>query len=238
MHHGRAAIVVRALDEHGGHDGAVRRGGAWLKREIAAAMAGKTVGGWPTDRAVIAGTLALARMSGVDVTRELAAAARDDALRGSPWHAAQVVAVLGGEAPEALWSACVEALPSRPWAPWTLLAARARQDSQIVEQTARALCASIRASAPHEGGCAATSVPEIALTALVVEALDGLPDADARDALRRARRFLASSQLLQPAIPAPLEPELAHGAFPGSPVVIDVLRCDVTAHALRASVQD
>jgi hypothetical protein len=35
-------------------------------------------------------------------------------------------------------------------------------------------------------------------------------------------------------MPAPLDPELADGAFPASPVFVDVLRCDVTGHALLA----
>jgi hypothetical protein len=77
-------------------------------------------------------------------------------------------------------------------------------------------------------------VPEVALTALVVEALEGLPDAAARAVVRRARSFLSTWQLLPGSVPAALEPSLAAGAFPLSPIAVDVLRCDVTAHAVLA----
>jgi hypothetical protein len=99
----RRAKLVRALDVHGGHARVVARARAWLAREVAAAMRGDPVEGWPNDFAMVAGTLALAAMAGVDVGRNLAAVARADALRASAWHAAQVVAVLGTRAPEALW---------------------------------------------------------------------------------------------------------------------------------------
>ena len=84
------------------------------------------------------------------------------------------------------------------------------------------------------GGCGATEIPETALTALVVEALEGTRSADARAAVARARRFLRRCQLLPESVPASLDPDLATGAFPASPVAVDFLRCDVTAHAVLA----
>jgi AMMECR1 domain-containing protein len=228
MHHGRAAVVAHALANHDAR--AARRAKAWLAREIEAGLRGQPVEGWPTEPAMVAGTLALAIRAGLDVRRELAALASGEALRRSPWHAAQVVAAIGRSAPPELWRACTEDLRARPWAPWTLLAARALGDTAVVERAAGALRASIRPAPPHEGGCDTAEVPEIAPTALVVEALDGLPDAGA--AVRRGRRFLLASQLAP--VPAPLDPSLATGAFPLTPVLVDVLRCDVTAHALLA----
>jgi hypothetical protein len=228
MHHGRAAVVAHAL---AGHDErAARRARAWLALEIEAAMRGAAVEGWPTEPPMVAGTLALAVRAGVDARRELAAVASNEALASSPWHAAQTVAALGRDAPPGLWSACVRDLEARPWAPWTLVAARSLGDAPVTERAAAALAESIRRSPPHEGGCNTAEVPEVALTALVAEALDGLPETSA--AVRRARAFLLSSQLA-PA-PAPLDPSLATGAFPLTPVLVDVLRCDVTAHALLA----
>jgi hypothetical protein len=233
MHHGRAAGVVRALDAHLPHAAVAQRARAWLRGAIERALRGGAVDGWPTELAMQAGTLALAQMAGLDFTRELAELARAEALHASPWHAAQVVAALGTDAPAPLWDRCVADRATRPWAPWTVLAARARRDPGVVGDASRALVASLRSSSPNEGGCNTTEVPETALTALVVEALAGLDDADARAAVRRGRRFLSRLQLVGDAVPAPLDPALADGAFPASPVV-DLLRCDVVAHALQA----
>ena len=216
MHHGRAAVALRAMKEHGGHARCHAAGAkAWLEGAIDDALRGQPIEGWPREPAVAAGTLALAHMAGVDVRRALAEVAREDTSRASPWHAAQVVAALGLDAPEALWRACTDDLVARPWAPWTLLAARSRRDSEIADRAARALCESIRAAPPHEGGCGVVPVPETAVTALVVEALDGLPDAQARHAVTRGRAFLRRWQLVEGTVPALLDPSLACGAFLG-----------------------
>jgi hypothetical protein len=233
MYHGRAAVLVRALDVHGGHERIVARARAWLARDVAAAMRGHRVEGWPDDPAMAAGTLALAAMAGVDVEHDLASMASVDALRASPWHAAQVVAVLGPRAPDALWKACVDHLPKHPWAPWTAMAAEARDDVDARASTRMHLARSIRLRAPHAGGCATTEVPETALTAITVEALVSGRNAEERTAIDRAREFLLRRQLRSSNMPAPLDPHLALGAFVASPVA-DVLRCDVTAHALLA----
>jgi AMMECR1 domain-containing protein len=234
MHHGRAAIVLRALEEHGGPRRAAQRARAWLEREIGSALRGTDVAGWPSEPAVAAGTLALAHMAGIDVKQALMDIARLDALARVPWHAAQVVAALGRDAPESLWRACTDDLGRHAWAPWTLLAARARGELDVADRAARTAAASIRLAAPYAGGCGVTEVPETAVTALVVEALDGLPSTDARRAATRGRAFLRGLQLLGESIPPQLDSELARGAFPASPVVIDLLRCDVVGHALLA----
>jgi AMMECR1 domain-containing protein len=234
MHHGRAAVLVRALVEQGDHPSATRRAQKWLRREIAKALGGQAVDGWPAEPAAVAGTLALAQMAGIDVRLELEAASRATELLDSPWHCAQVVAALGRDAPESLWSACLDDLPKRSWAPWTVLAARARSENEITYRASRALCDSIRSGPPHAGGCAVTQIPETALTALVVEALKGMRDSQARGAVRRARSFLRAAQLIRERIPARLDTQLADGAFRASPVAVDCLRCDIAAHALLA----
>jgi hypothetical protein len=183
---------------------------------------------------VVGGTLALARMAGIDVMQELAEAARAEHLRRAPWHAAQVVAAMGRDAPEGLWRSCVDHLAREPWAPWTLVAARARGDGEVIASSAQALARSIRRVAPHPGGCSAAEVPETAVTALVVEALDGLPDPDAREAVALGRAFLRRQLLVGDRIPPSLDVELARGAFAASPVVVDLLRCDVAGHAFSA----
>jgi hypothetical protein len=234
MHHGRAACVVRALRHAGVERRAAGEATRWLERDVKAALRGAAVEGWPRELPMVAGTIALASMAGLDLEPQLVEVARSEALVASPWHAAQVVAALGPGAPEALWRACKEHLAVQPWAPWTLLAARARRDAQCIGATVPGLCASIRDAAPHRGGCRVAAVPETALTALVVEALDGLPDAQARAAVVRARSFLRARQLLDASMPAPLDLDLARGGFAASPVVVDMLRCDVAAHAFVA----
>jgi hypothetical protein len=145
------------------------------------------------------------------------------------WHAAQVVAALGADAPREIWDICVRDLDQQPWAPWTAIAARARGDRATLARATRTLASSIPHRGPHAGGAAVGAVPEVALTALVAEALSGSPHAAA---LRAARGFLRRAQIHATRRGA-LDPSLSHGAFPLSPVA-DGLRCDVTAHALLA----
>jgi hypothetical protein len=231
MHHGRVAVAVDALDRHGGHGKAVARARTRLASDAAAAMRGAAVDAWPSKRDVVAGTLALLCLGGVDVRRELLAwLEAHPEIAASAWHAAQAVAALGSLAPGPLWDACVRDLETRPWAPWTAIAARARGDAAVLARCAPALVASIRDAPPHEGGCSARPVPETALTAVTVEALAPLPAA--RPAVRRARAFLRAWQIPDDP-PAPLLPDAAAGAFPASPVV-ESLRVDVTGHALLA----
>jgi hypothetical protein len=234
MHHGRAASVVRALREHGDYGPIVEKAARWLEGRIQEGIEGKRVEGWPTDLAMVGGTLALASMAGIRVDAALREVAAAQALRRSAWHAAQVVGALGREAPESLWQSCVSHLSVQPWAPWTLLAARARRDASVIESASRAVIASLRETTPHAGGCGVAEVPETAVTALAVEALEGLPDPAARRAVRRGCAFLRERQLLAPHIPAELDPDLASGAFAASPVVVDLLRCDVAGHAFSA----
>lgn len=230
MHHGRVAVAIRALAEHGGHARAVARARVRLLRDVTAAMRGDRVDGWPERADVVAGSLALVSMAGVDVGRDLRAwvEARPE-LASSPWHAAQAVAAIGKEAPSTLWQACVKDLDVRPWAPWTAIAARARGDEAVLARCASALEASIRAAPPHRGGCSARPVPEVALTAVTVEAL--APLAAARAGVRRARAFLRAWQVPSEP-PAPLVCEAA-GAFLASPI-LESLRVDITGHAMLA----
>jgi len=233
MFHGRSAVVVRALRASGRQSRVASAASRRLAREIAGGLSGAAPEGWPTEAPLVAGTLAMAAMAGIDVRASLVELARSDALVGSPWHGAQVVAALGRDAPERLWRSCVEDLERRAWAPWTCLAARARGDASVLEKTTGTLIASVRKAPPHAGGAGTLPIPEIALTALTVEALAPSTARDARAAVRRAREFLGTWQLVPGRIPAALDPKLATGAFVASPIV-DALRGDITAHALLA----
>lgn len=234
--HGRAAAVIRALHAHGGYPTHVARARAWLAREIASALLGREVEAWPHDPARIAGTLALATMAGVDVASELARfiAARPE-VRQSPWHAAQCAAALGSDLPDhpGLWAACVRDLEHRPWAPWTTMGARARRDSGVLARCTSALIESLHRSAPHVGGANVTAVPELALTAITIEALAPSRTSAARAACRRGRRFLTRWQITPQHETAAIDLRAGCGAFPASPVSL-YLRADITARALLA----
>jgi len=196
------------------------------------ALRGETVEAWPDDPARVAGTLALVHRAGIDVRRELCAYAEKVDLRAHPWQAAQVVCALGLAAPEASWRACVDSLAERPWAPWTCLAAQARMDAEIMARCERPLVESLRTKPPHIGGMGMSDAPETALTAITIEALARVRSRAAEEAVNRGQAFLRRWQF-DPEVPAALEPALARGAFPASPIA-SVLRCDVSGHALLA----
>jgi AMMECR1 domain-containing protein len=231
MRHGRAAVALRALAHSKSHARPIKRGLGWLASDIARALRGDRIEGWPDDPAVVAGTLALVFQAGVDVRSSLIAHAARPELAKNPWHAAQVICALGRQSPPALFRACVADLERRPWAPWTALAARELGDARVLARCERSLIASLRSSPPHQGGAAVTAVPEIALTAIAIEALAGLESRTAEAAVARGRSFLRRWQIATPN--AALDPALARGAFPASPVV-SLLRCDVTGHAVLA----
>jgi hypothetical protein len=228
MHHGRAAVVVRAL-ERLGRRAAANRARARLERDVEAALGGLAPAAWPTRPDELAGTLALVAMAGVDVRRELARHA--PSAQASPWYAAQVVAAAPDLAPRALVEACARDLEARAWAPWTAIAARAIGDRALYRRAVRGLVDAVTARAPHAGAVRVGSVPELALTAITVEALRD--DARAGAAVERARGFLLRWQHDPDAPRGPVEPSVAGGGFPLSPVD-DRLRCDVTAHAVLA----
>jgi len=236
MHHARSAAVIDGLSDHGRHGRLVTRAREHLATDCRAALRGDTVEGWSDHPARIAATLALAARAGADLGREARAYAEAHAPLIAPvaWHAAQVVTALGEAAPDALWKGCVQDLDRRPWAPWTLLAALAKNDDAILARCVGPLLASIRPHGPHAGAVVATGTPEVAVTALTVEALSHARRTnDVRRALRGARSFLARSQLLPGQLPAAFDPEVATGAFLAAPTS-SVLRGDITGHALRA----
>jgi AMMECR1 domain-containing protein len=236
MHHGRASVVAQALsirsasrDERRLADRVKER----LAADARASLAGDLAPGWPEDPAQIAGSLALMARAGVPVRPELERFLASHDITASPWHCAQVVAAIGQGAPEGLWRACVADLAAHPWAPWTLLAADALEEHGVRERAARALCEGLRAEEPHRGAGSTTAVPEVALTALAVEALSVHRTPQSRAARRRARSFIGRSQLVGDRVYGALDPSMAWGAFPASPV-IDYLRGDVTGHAVLA----
>lgn len=232
--HARSAVVVEALATDAAHGDEVIRARRWLAREIRKALTGKTVPDWPDHPAKVAGTLALACRSGVDVRAALRCFAAGAA--SVPWHAAQVVSVLGLEAPEELWRVCQDDLSKRPWAPWTALAAAARGELATLRRCTEALIDSVRERGPYEGAVTLNTAPELALTALTVEALRVCPRSTASSrAMARALRFLERWQWRRDNRPAAYMPGACEGAYPCAPTS-RILRCDVTAHAVLARV--
>jgi hypothetical protein len=235
MFHGRAAILVRALLSQRVGRGAATRARRWLEVELVRALAGRPVEQFPGEPALVAGTLALAVMSGIELSDALTAYAGRPELLMAPWHAAQVVAALGSRAPAALWEACKRHLDVEPWAPWTALAAKARGDAEAFSRATRALIDAVPEHGPHAGGVGPSSVPELARTAATVEALLSVDSSAARAARARARSFLLEHQVNGNHCILATDPELVHGAFPQTPVH-DYLQIDVTGHALLALV--
>jgi AMMECR1 domain-containing protein len=231
--HGRAAVTLQALGAHPAGRAAATRARRWLTRELDAALRGRAVTGFPAELPLVAGTLALAKLAGVAFDAPLAELAGRAELAAAPWHAAQVVCALAMDAPESLYRACVTAAEREPLAPWTVLAARARGDQATFERTARALAAHVTTRGLHAGGVAQGALPEIALTAAVVEALAGASLRPVAAARARALRFIERLQNLSPLAPDVADPSLAFGAWPLTPVHA-YLRTDVTAHATLA----
>jgi AMMECR1 domain-containing protein len=233
MHHGRSAIVVQALAAHGKRPALVTRARTRLERDIRSALGGAVIEGWSPDPERVASTLALAIRAGVPLVRELVDFIEANKGPETPWYAAQVVAALGPLAPRELWESCIADLDRHSFAPWTLIAADARGDRERRVRAARGVAHALRVGPPHRGGASVSVVPETALTAIAVEALALHPAPWARAASARGREFLRRMQLVDGRIPGALDPELARGAFVASPI-IDILRGDVTGHALLA----
>ena len=243
MNHARAAAVLHALRAQGGARAKLARADAWLAGEGRRALAGKAIAGWPLDPARVAATLALAARAGVKALLPDArtyAAAQASRLAEVPWHAAQVVALLGQEAPAPVWEACVRDLERQPWAPWTALAAHQRGDARALAKAARGLVAAVRPEgAAYAGAVTITRAPEVAITALTVEALRAVlgrgRDAGVVAAIARGSRFLEGCQLTRGSVPGPYVPETegAFSAVPGS----SLLRGDVTGHAVLALLE-
>jgi len=235
MHHARVAAALQALDAHGGHGAKVTLARERLGRDAREALAGVPVTAWPDHPAKVAGTLAHLVRAGVDVKAELLAMASLEEVAHVPWHAAQVATALGRDAPGRLVAACERDLVERPWAPWTVLAAvRRRMSGESLSRAVAALVDSIRMDAPHRGGVSRTEVPEVALTALTVEALRGVRQtAKVRAAVARGEEFIRAWQVGHEDAPAAFDVDSAAGAFLGSPISSG-LRADVTGHALLA----
>lgn len=227
--HGRAAIAMRALSEHGGYPRVAELARARLAEDITLALSGRDVASWPNDDpALVAATLALALLAGIDVKAALIDRGRAPEVALTPWYAAEVVAALGKEAPDALWAACVRGIDTEPWAPWTSIAARARGDTA----TRVRLEAILADSVDMRGAVSGPNGPETARTAVVVEALAPFTSPLSRSASERACNFLQTVQLTD-RMDRGGATDGIDGAFPVVPGAT-LLRTDVTAHALLA----
>lgn len=233
FHLGRAAVLLEALHAHDGHRAVVRRGRAWLARALDDAFA-RDGEGLPKPPAERAATLALAVRAGIDARATLLALARASApaIAEVPWHAAQIVTALGGDTPPAIVSAALSPIDGDTWAPWSVLAADALGDVRRAARGRARLARAVPSSGPHRGGVRGRAVPEVALTALVLEVL--ARSAKHVAAARRALGFLEAQAFARERdVPAALDPAHALGAFPLAPHA-DFLRADATAHALLA----
>jgi hypothetical protein len=233
MFHGRCAIMLRALFSQASGRGAAVRARRWLENEIHRALSGKQVEQFPEQPSLIAGTLALASLAGIEFSEPLREYAARTETSAVPWHAAQVAAALGTHTPAPLWQTCVRNLEHEPWAPWTAIAAKARGDGETLTRTANALIAAVRVCEPHQGGVGPGTLPELARTAATIEALNGLDTSEAKAACARARAFLLKHQLRGDRCANAADAAAVHGAFPQTPVH-DFLQIDVTGHALLA----
>ena len=227
LQHGRAAIVVRALAAHGGHATVVERASMRLRADVVAALGGAPVEGWPDDPSLVAATLALVCLAGIDMNAALFEAASAPEVARTPWYAAQVCTALGRAAPVALWATCVHGLDRDAWAPWTAMAARVRGDAAVYDRCETELVQTIG----EDGAVVGPHGPEIARTAATVEALEPFASMAARAAAERAVGFLARRQLAE--ISETFHGGSIDGAFPLVPDG-DLLRTDATAHALLA----
>lgn len=233
FHLGRSAVVVRALASDRRRARLTEHARAALTEAFHAALAGDGEG-LPRTPAERAGSVALAVLAELPFARELEALARESAsaIARVPWHAAQVATALGRRTPEAVAKAALAPIEEDAWAPWSALAADALSDARLARQARDRIAIAMSVAPPHVGGAAVGAVPEVALTALAVEALAG--SAAHRCSVRRGIRFLRGLALHdEDDVPAPLDPSLAIGAFPLGPHA-DFLRSDVTAHAVLA----
>lgn len=233
FYHGRAAVVLMALDRVGHHAETARRLRAFLQAELAAVAAGNALDSWPEAPRAVAGTLALLELAGVH--HDLLEPSVDDfdTTPESAWHAAQVVCALGARAPDDLWEICRSTLREMPWAPWTALAARARDDQAVLARAVRNLQSALSALGP-EGECQAPGLP-LALVAAAAEALAPESSGEAQARVAACQRYLLRWQIgYETASP---HRDRGLGAFPLLPND-SILRADVTAHALLALVRD
>ncbi len=236
FHHGRATIALAALELHGGHQASA----AALRERLLDDLLHQRplVAEHAPSPAQLAGTYALAVVSGLPVQDALALASEDPAvLEPDAWHAAQVACALGAKTPYRVWKHCQVALERFGFAPWTLRAASALGDEVTARRAAKGLLASL-ANLSEAGVVPHGLPPSLAEVAACLEALAGVDlsflgarEPAARDSVRRGRDYLVRYQFSN-ITGLSLVPE-AQGGFPLSPSD-PYLRTDVTAHAVLA----
>jgi AMMECR1 domain-containing protein len=229
---GRAAVALQALQAAHGDTHLTAVAKRWLQKEADAALSQHPSSDWPQDPAERAATLALLVRAGALTREALVPLAAASELHAQSWYGAEVVAALGPLAPDALYRSCVADLEREPWAPWTALAAHARQDRSVFDRVCATLCERVKRAGPYPGGVG-SNLPEVALTALTGEVLAHGASAEVLRVRELVLGFLRQYQLDGSESGAFLSPSAVRGAFPLSPVH-PFLRSDVTAHALLA----
>jgi len=231
FYHGRAALVLLALDRVAPQHPSTQRLRCFLAEQLALVANARPPAAWPAEPAAIAGTLALLKLAGIEHSLLSLPASADD-FSDDPagaWHLAQVVAAFGAEAGQDAWARCQSALRSTPWPCWTALAARKLDDATTLARAARTLQTAL-GPLGLRGECHGPSLP-LALVAAAVEALAPETAAETLDRISAGRRYLMRWQIDEKT--PDVDPRCAVGAFPLLPNHT-MLRADVTAHALLA----
>jgi len=231
FYHGRAALVLLALDRVAPEHPSTGRLRGFLAEQLALVANARPPASWPAEPAAIAGTLALLKLAGVQHSLLSLPASADDFSDepAATWHLAQVVAAAGAEAGQEAWARCQSALRTTPWPCWTALAARKLDDAATLARAVRTLQTAL-GPLGREGECHGPSLP-LALVAAAVEALAPETAAATLDRVNAGRRYLMRWQIDDKTPDA--DPRWAVGAFPLLPNHT-TLRADVTAHALLA----
>ena len=231
FYHGRAAIVLMALERVLPDHAISERLRRFLERQVALVLSGEVPEAWPTRPDAALGTLALLKLARVEhpILNERVKLEDFGSDPAASWHLAQVVAAQGDAAGQEAWARCREALKSTPWPCWTALAARKLDDQSTLARAVRNLQSALAPLGPA-GECQGPSLP-LALVAAAVEGLAPETADEARQRIRAAQRYLMRWQIDDTTPDVDLR--LGLGAFPLVPNDT-TLRADVTAHALLA----
>jgi hypothetical protein len=235
FYHGRAAIVLMALERVVPDHASTQRLRQFLEQEVLLLLSGKTPEAWPTTPEAQLGTLALLKLARVEHPLLNQQLTLEDFGQGpaASWHLAQVVAALGEAAGREAWARCQESLKSTAWPCWTALAARKLDDQSTLARAVRNLQSALGPLGPS-GECQGPSLP-LALVAAAVEGLAPETAPEAKQRIRAAESYLMRWQIDDTTPDVDLR--LGLGAFPLVPNDT-TLRADVTAHALLALAHD
>jgi len=235
FYHGRAAIVLMALERVVPNHASAERLRRFLEQQVALVLSGVAPEAWPTTADAALGTLALLKLAQVEHSLLNEQVKLEEFGQGpaASWHLAQVVAAQGGGAGQEAWTRCREWLKATAWPCWTALAARKLDDQATLARAVRNLQSALAPLGPA-GECQGPSLP-LALVASAIEGLAPETAPEARQRIHAAERYLMRWQIDDTTPDVDLR--LGLGGFPLVPNDT-TLRADVTAHALLALSRD